>query len=404
MTSHNLQGISLAAALLLSACSGSDGDTESMFTDIATSPGALIGATTVDAPSGITAADAMVRMTYDMSSITGGTTTGSALMFEPSGTAPTGGHSLVVWAHGTTGIANACAPSSAPGSLLNLEAIDRLIDAGYAVLVPDYEGFGTPTPHPYYLRDSHANSVIDAVTAAHDVEGTELSDSWAIVGHSQGGHVALATARGDLDPSYPLAAVAALAPGTDLRNVSDNAFAAIDADIAAGNIDLAVERLFYLNIYGAYVAHAFDQVLPAFEPRDLFDGAVADLIDIALDEPVCGTYARTVGNAASAHAANGGTIADFGGLRRDWYTDATLIERIASETIGDEPQAAPLLIVQGDADRQIPVAATDAFVMTQLNLGTDVTYEVIAGGRHGVVARSEFQRTLNWLADRFPAR
>ena len=58
--------------------------------------------------------------------------------------------------------------------------------------------------------------------------------------------------------------------------------------------------------------------------------------------------------------------------------------------------------MQGDDDRQIPLAATTAFVDRQRSLGTDVTYEVILGGRHGDVARAEFNRTISWLAERFP--
>jgi len=63
----------------------------------------------------------------------------------------------------------------------------------------------------------------------------------------------------------------------------------------------------------------------------------------------------------------------------------------------------PLLILQGDADRQVPVAATTAFVDRQRSLGTDVTYEIIAGARHGDVVRDEFAGALAWLIEKFPS-
>lgn len=91
-------------------------------------------------------------------------------------------------------ISNACAPSNDRERFLNLGAIDQLLSAGYAVLAPDYEGFRSDTIHPYFVRASHANAILDALPAAHAIEGSTLSDNWAIVGHSQGGHVALATA------------------------------------------------------------------------------------------------------------------------------------------------------------------------------------------------------------------
>ena len=99
---------------------------------------------------------------------------------------------------------------------------------------------------------------------------------------------------------------------------------------------------------------------------------------------------------------SGGIPAEFGGLTRDWYNEPVIAARLDREEFGDEAQSAPLLIVQGDADRQIPIAATTAFVDRQRSLGTEVSYEVIAGGRHGDVARADFDITISWLAERFP--
>ena len=355
-------------------------------------------------PATLEAAAGAHRLDYAMDAVGGGTTVARAELFVPAGPVPDGGFPLVVWAHGTTGIAEACTPSASFEDFGNDVAVDALLGAGYAALLPDYEGFGQPSIHPYYVRSSHANSVLDAVPAAHAIDGVELAPDWAVVGHSQGGHVALSAARATPDPAYPLRAVAALAPGTDLAAVSDRAFEAIDRDLAEGNPQSAAERTFYLNVYGAFVAHAARLTEPAFEPASLFGDAVAPLIDGALDEDACGDYSVAVADALSAHLAGGGTLAGFGGLRRDWYAEPLLADRLERERFGDEAQSMPLLVVQGDADRQVPVAATTDFVDAQLALGTDVTYELVAGGRHGDVARAEFGRTIDWLATRFPAR
>lgn len=93
----------------------------------------------------------------------------------PDGQAPEGGWPVISWAHGTTGVADACAPStgSVPGSdgeylrYIN-ETIDRYVRAGSAVVQTDYVGMGTPGVHPYINGDSEANAVPDIVTAARD--------------------------------------------------------------------------------------------------------------------------------------------------------------------------------------------------------------------------------------------
>ncbi len=349
-------------------------------------------------------ASRVLEFSYRMDAVQGGRTKATALLFEPRGVAPERGHPLVVWAHGTTGIANACAPSANPTRFLSLAAIDQLLAAGYAVLAPDYEGFGTDSIHPYYLRDSHANAVIEALPAAHAVATRDLSKDWAIVGHSQGGHVALATARAMQDPTYPLAAVVALAPGTDARAVSDAQFDAIDAALVAGEDQIAAERVLYLNVYGAFVAEAAALVVPDFAPENVFGGTVASLIHIASEEDTCGSYSAAVTDALGTHISNGGSPATFDGVRRDWYNADGLAEHLQYERLEDEAQQSPLLIVQGDADRQIPVAATENFVDSQIALGTDVTYHLIVGGRHRDPLSSEFEHTLTWLETHFPPR
>ena len=80
----------------------------------------------------------------------------SGVVSLPSGTPPDGGWPVISWGHGTTGMADDCAPSR---SLVDQQtgiytaAMDQttadLVGEGYAVVRTDYEGLGTPGPHPY---------------------------------------------------------------------------------------------------------------------------------------------------------------------------------------------------------------------------------------------------------------
>lgn len=60
------------------------------------------------------------------------------------------------------------------------------------MVAPDLEGLGpdAATPYPYYSLSSLARSLIAGVMAARAAE-PRLSDRWAAVGHSDGGHGAL---------------------------------------------------------------------------------------------------------------------------------------------------------------------------------------------------------------------
>jgi pimeloyl-ACP methyl ester carboxylesterase len=366
--------------------------------------GELLASRVVNVPEGVNAS-AVIQYDYAMPGVQGGLVTARSLYLRPVSAMPEGGYPLIVWAHGTTGIAESCAPSSNFPEFYSLSPINNLLDAGYAVAAPDYEGFGTGGIHPYYVRSSHAASVLNAVVALHALDDVQVTDAWAVVGNSQGGHVALAAARATQLPAYPLEAVVALAPGTDLVLISNEQFQTFDDLTAAGEVILSANRLFYLNAYAAYVAHSHSLIVDGFEPAGIFDEDIAPLIDIALDETDCGDYADRVASALQQHfIANDSTVDGFRGLKRDWYTDPLLEGVLKNAEMADEAQAAPLLIVQGEDDQQVPVTATDTFVSRQRAAGTEVTYEVIPGGGHGTPSNSAFSLALDWLAENFPAQ
>ncbi len=59
---------------------------------------------------------------------------------------------MITWAHGTTGLADICAPtrSDVLGGY-DRPLLNRWLKAGYAVVRTDYEGLGTPGEHPYLI-------------------------------------------------------------------------------------------------------------------------------------------------------------------------------------------------------------------------------------------------------------
>lgn len=124
----------------------------------------------------------------------------------PTGTPPAGGWPVISWTHGTTGIADICAPSRNDSTFpvrgyvnLTNANLDQWVAKGYAVVQTDYEGLGTPGTHPYLVMDSEARNAVDMVRAARRISPA-LSRDWLVMGHSQGGGAAAYT--GYMGPVY----------------------------------------------------------------------------------------------------------------------------------------------------------------------------------------------------------
>src|SRR4051794_7831381 len=148
----------------------------------------------------------------------------TGIMTVPKGKAPKGGFPVVSWAHGTTGIADSCAPSRYAGDApsgdyvknFRAEASEWIKD-GYAVVQTDYQGLGVAGMHPYLIGVSEGRSVIDFVRAAHAID-PRVGKRWIAIGHSQGGHATLwAAALGPkYAPSLKLMGAVPLAPASHI--------------------------------------------------------------------------------------------------------------------------------------------------------------------------------------------
>ncbi|MEO5653796.1 MAG: lipase family protein [Marmoricola sp.] len=123
-------------------------------------------------------------------------------VFLPHGKPPKGGWPVVSWAHGISGLGDACAPSKV-GPVLKQRDWSYLrtwMRQGYAVVATDYVGLGTPGLMPYLDGKAQAHSVVDMVKAGRAFTGSKrrrlhLARKWVTIGQSQGGGAAIYTAR-----------------------------------------------------------------------------------------------------------------------------------------------------------------------------------------------------------------
>lgn len=138
-----------------------------------------------------------------------------------------GSRPLVSHAVGTRGVGDACAPSYTLATGIDYEAtfISTALANGWAVVVSDYEGLGTPGTHTYVVGQAEGRAVLDAARAAEALPGAGLSSSTpvGIMGYSQGGGAAAWAA--ELAPTYApelqIKGVAAGGVPADLTEVAD---------------------------------------------------------------------------------------------------------------------------------------------------------------------------------------
>ncbi|HSX69250.1 lipase family protein [Nocardioides sp.] len=146
---------------------------------------------------------AAYKLTYVTSNTFGQKAYSTGTVFIPRGTAPVGGWPVVSWAHGTSGIADACAPSRTGPSLpeRDFAYLGTWMKQGYAIVASDYAGLGTPGLHAYLDGKTAAHNIVDMVTAGRGFASSRLPASmrlarkWVTIGQSQGGGASIYTAR-----------------------------------------------------------------------------------------------------------------------------------------------------------------------------------------------------------------
>ncbi|MCP2031645.1 uncharacterized membrane protein HdeD (DUF308 family)/acetyl esterase/lipase [Okibacterium sp. HSC-33S16] len=158
------------------------------------------------------------RILYTTRDANGGDAVASGLVIRPTDPPP-GPRPVVIWNHGTTGVAQACAPSlrRKAATEWDIPAVEEALDRGWVVVASDYSGQGAPGKFPYLIGRGEARSSLDAVLAAGELEDLVLSPDTLVWGHSQGGHAALWTTQiaEEYTPGLTILGTAALAPAAD---------------------------------------------------------------------------------------------------------------------------------------------------------------------------------------------
>ncbi|GAB4002400.1 lipase family protein [Nocardioides ultimimeridianus] len=295
---------------------------------------------------------------------------------------------IVGFAPGTQGLSFNCAPSKmiAGGSFYEQPAVNAMLRAGYAVAVPDYEGYHADPSATYMTGPAMGPAVLDMVRAAQSLPADGLSASSPVTlrGYSQGGAAVLWA--GQLQPTY--------APSLPLKGIA--------AGGVPGNLSQVALPLNGSSGFGLL--------------------AIALIgLDNAYPELNLQSYLNDAGKQAFAQMENGDCALDLlqkyqGKTLADYTTtnplsNITWLTRVSQSTLGNTAVPVPVLEYHGTTDGLVDFAQDDALHKTYCAKGVQVTWKTYDTSSLGKTPASHIS-PISWanddvmafLADRFAGK
>lgn len=259
---------------------------------------------------------------------------------------------VIGYAPGTQGMADRCAPSRLFSELFEYEGlfIEGLLQRGYAIAMPDYEGLGTQGVHTYMDRVSQGRATLDVVRAAQRMGlGLDSTHPVGLMGYSQGGGGAASAA--ELAASY--------AP--DLR-VKGAVVGAVPADLGmvATNLDGGLFSAFsFFALRG--LAESYDVDLVPYlnaEGRATMDAVEQDCVFDLFDN----AFVRS-----ETLSANGQPMSTL--MAAEPFRSI-----IEAQRIGRTKPAFPVLVTHSLLDDTIPYAAGKNMAKGWCSKGANVRF------------------------------
>lgn len=322
----------------------------------------------------------MQRVMYLSRAINGDAIAVTGLIATPSTPAPAGGYKVMDWAHGTTGMADMCAPSLDAANAL--PAVNVFLDKGWVVTGTDYEGLGTPGLHPYIVGESEARGTIDIVRAARDLS-PDVSPDYLVWGHSQGGHAAMFTAHfaASWAPELHLVGAVAGAPPSQLGLVYDF-------------LKTSPYRFYLLMVAGAINAAYGDTAAPLGEVLNAAGESKLPLLDEG-----CGDFLyEQTGDLDVESMMVQQPDGTYNPFSNPVWGPLIAAQDPANFT---KPVDAPILIIHGGADEQIPTVSSQILAGQLCATGQNLERWMYPGRSHSGVIAPSLSSMVDWMSARF---
>ncbi|GAA5558104.1 hypothetical protein Asch01_02857 [Acinetobacter schindleri] len=407
MKRHVLTGSLLALSVALTACNDSDDDGN--FESKPAIPVNNIANPVVATPVAYTetdltaVADESVVMTYKMLGINNNETQATALLFTPKGTPPAKGWPIVAWAHGTTGVADQCAPSRNEINPYIKNMIAGFLQAGYVVVAPDYEGLGEPGGkelHPFLNLKSEAYSITDAVVAAKDYLGSDASNQWMAVGHSQGGQAALGAAQYAARASQmTYKGTVALAPASNFSLILAGGEAQAGQE---PDLNKKIETLASLDTFTALIVAGLRNPNPNLQYSQVFQNPTDEIAKNA-ESDCYDVLGIKFGNAMGIYLNDKKTLEGYPRTQANFMSIPVVKTFLEKDSQPLQVKVTtPVIIYQGGADKTVPKAATDVLVRSANQKQTSLGYITNNSWDHSSVYTSNISNIIEDVKSLMP--
>jgi alpha-beta hydrolase superfamily lysophospholipase len=319
-------------------------------------PGTVIRTAPIAAPAGSRG----WAVLHTSTALDGSRTAVSGVVYVPDAPAPGGGpRPVLAWAHGTTGLGDACASSKAfaDESAAELAIVAFVTGQGIAFVATDYQGLGTPGPHPYLVNQIEGRNVLDSVRTLQAMPGSGVTPASKVVvwGHSQGGGAAAFAA--ELQPTYApdLAVVGAMvgAPAADFGGLASAA--------PAGGTRFGFVVMALAGYAAAYPDVELGTLLTVEGRR------VASSIETQCSDEILGALRAVPTSSLLTPAV---------------ATDAALAARLKENSAGYVTTGVPIFLYHGDADTVVPPDASRRILERYCAIGVNASRKVYAGADH----------------------
>jgi pimeloyl-ACP methyl ester carboxylesterase len=241
--------------------------------------------------------------------------------------------------------------------------LNAWVKAGYAVVRTDYQGLGTPGPHPYLIGESEGRSVLDIVRAARQLF-PGIGKRFLIAGHSQGGQAALFAAGGAASwtPDLKLKGTVSYAPASHMLQQAKA--------LPALTSPSPLTALATMILQGAATAS------PYVDPSKLLTPQVLQFYPLLNQVclPQLGQQ-RRLGGIAPADMLRPGA-------------NKNVLYRVLGDQNPAVTTAAPIFIAQGTADTTVFPTLTTLLSNELKGLGDHVRYQLFHGVDHAAIVHA----------------
>lgn len=285
---------------------------------------------------------------------------------------------LMIWATGTTGTQDSCAPSRnelyGMAGAPRVPGIESFLSRGYVVVMSDYQGSGTPGPTAYLQGAQQAMASFDIARAARNLPDAMAGTDVGIYGFSQGGQTAIWAAHivDEYAPEFNLVGVVPLAPASRHLDLS---FYDLDIPVNSG--------YFIMRMAGLQVGH------PELKLSDILTDA--GLEQLTAQSWGCYEIFESAAQLSEPYAKP--ETLQPGTAWRAWLEENDEFLPIDSSI--------PFLMIQGDEDVDVPVELTREVLTDLCEQGSQVNYIEMAGADHFGVFYPGGALAPDWFDARF---